>query len=107
PPEQFDIVVSCNMFHYIRRPIAALHEIRRVLRPGGQLVITDWCGDYLSCRAFDLYLRLAGRAHFKVYRAHECIRQVKQAGYGLIACDRYKLNWFWGIMTIQFANTAS
>src|SRR5699024_8904729 len=28
PPEQFDIVVSCNMFHYIRRPIAALHEIR-------------------------------------------------------------------------------
>ncbi|MBI1907413.1 MAG: methyltransferase domain-containing protein, partial [Rhodocyclales bacterium] len=46
----FDVVVSCNMFHYIRKPIAALHEMGRVLRPGGELVITDWCDDYLACR---------------------------------------------------------
>lgn len=32
---QFDIVVSCNMFHYIARPADALSEIQRVLRPGG------------------------------------------------------------------------
>src|SRR5262245_23309213 len=30
----FDVVVSCNMFHYISHPIRALHEMARVLRPG-------------------------------------------------------------------------
>src|SRR4051812_39844818 len=31
----FDIVVSCNMFHYITHPVVALQEMTRVLRPGG------------------------------------------------------------------------
>ena len=43
---QFDAVVSCNMFHYIRRPAEALREMRRVLRPGGRLIVTDWCDDF-------------------------------------------------------------
>ena len=37
----FDVVVSCNMFHYVRRPVAALREVSRVLRGGGELVITS------------------------------------------------------------------
>ncbi|HEX9793967.1 MAG TPA: class I SAM-dependent methyltransferase [Planctomycetota bacterium] len=40
--EQFDVVVSCNMFHYIRKPIAALREMRRVLRPGGPVVVNGF-----------------------------------------------------------------
>ena len=44
---RFDVLVSCNMFHYIRHPAAALREMGRVLSPGGWLVITDWCDDYL------------------------------------------------------------
>src|SRR5207247_10649198 len=42
----FDVVVSCSVFHYLRRPMAALAEMARVLAPGGRLVITDWCDDY-------------------------------------------------------------
>jgi ubiquinone/menaquinone biosynthesis C-methylase UbiE len=30
------------------QPMAALREMRRVLRMGGTLVITDWCDDFLS-----------------------------------------------------------
>ena len=97
--EQFDVVVSCNAFHYIRQPVAALLEMSRVLRPGGQLVITDWCDDYLACRVCDLALRLFSPAHFKVYRERECLRLLLAAGYRGVRIDRYKISWLWGLMT--------
>tara|TARA_R110001599_G_C12011643_1_gene638070 strand:+ start:121 stop:765 length:645 start_codon:yes stop_codon:yes gene_type:complete len=99
--EQFDAVVSCNMFHYIRKPIAALQEMRRVLRPGGQLIITDWCDDYWSCRVCDLYLRLFNHAHFKTYRERECVQLLQEAGYAVVHIDRYRINWLWGMMTAR------
>ncbi|ERJ17879.1 Putative methyltransferase in menaquinone-biotin biosynthesi protein [Salinisphaera shabanensis E1L3A] len=98
---RFDIVVSCNMFHFIDRPVDALGEIRRVLQPGGRLVITDWCGDYWACRLFEQYQRLLGRAHARIYRARECRRLLEQAGFSVEAIDTYKINWRWGLMTIR------
>jgi len=40
--ESFDAIVSCNMFHYIRHPSAALKEMARVLRRGGRLAVAVW-----------------------------------------------------------------
>jgi len=97
--EEFDVVVSCNMFHYIHEPFAALREMGRVLRPGGRIVITDWCDDYLACRVCDLYLRLFNRAHFKAYGEKECAGLLQEAGYVDVAVDRYKISWLWGLMT--------
>ena len=65
PEASFDVVVSCNMFHYVTHPVAAIRGMQRVLRPGGQIVITDWCDDYLACRLCNVYLRLTSRAHYK------------------------------------------
>jgi ubiquinone/menaquinone biosynthesis C-methylase UbiE len=96
---QFDVVVSCNAFHYFRDPVAALCEIGWVLAPGGRLVLTDWCDDYLACRVCDLYLRLVNRAHVKVYRRQECLRLLQEAGYRDVAVERYKINWLWDLMT--------
>jgi ubiquinone/menaquinone biosynthesis C-methylase UbiE len=106
PAEQFDVVVSCSMFHYVQKPIAALHEMRRVLRPGGQLVITDWCDDYWACRVCDLYLRLFSRAHVKTYGERECVQLLKEAGYAVTEIDRYKINWLWGMMTARVTKDA-
>ena len=100
---QFDLVVSCNTFHYFRRPRAALAEFRRVLRPGGRITITDWCDDYLACRLYDLYLRLFNRGHVKTYGGRDCIRVLEEAGFTVVRLDRYKINWWWGLMTAQAA----
>ena len=95
----FDVVVSCNMFHYISHPLAALREIARVLRPAGALVLTDWCDDYFACRICNLYLRLTNRAFYKTYRQAECLELLKVASYEVQSFERYKISWLWGLMT--------
>ena len=95
----YDIVVSCNMFHYISHPVEALNEMARVIRPGGALVLTDWCDDYLACRLCNLYLRFTNRAFYKTYRESECKALLRQAGFSAIHFERYKINWLWGLMT--------
>ena len=97
----FDVVVSCNMFHYITHPVEAIGEMERVLRPGGQIVITDWCDDYLACRLCSLYLRLTSRAHFKTYRQSECAALLEQTGHARATVERYKISWLWGLMTAR------
>jgi len=99
PAGSFDLVVSCNMFHYVRQPVAAVREMDRVLRPGGRIVITDWCDDYLACRLCSLYLRLTGRTYFKTYREAECASLLRQAGQEQPRIERYKISWLWGLMT--------
>jgi ubiquinone/menaquinone biosynthesis C-methylase UbiE len=99
PDRSFDVVVSCNMFHYITHPVAAVKEMERVLVPGGQLVITDWCDDYLACRLCNLYLRLTSRAHYKTYRQAECADLLAHAGHAHPRIERYKISWLWGLMT--------
>lgn len=95
----FDVVVSCNMFHYISEPLTALREMARVLRPTGALVLTDWCDDYIACRICNLYLRLTNRAFYKTYRQAECLELLKVAGYEVQSFERYKISWLWGLMT--------
>ena len=95
----FDIVVSCNMFHYITHPVQALQEMARVLRPGGTLVLTDWCDDYLACRVCNYYLRLTNRAFYKTYREAECLALLRAAGFRNVKLERYKISWLWGLMT--------
>lgn len=95
----FDVVVSCNMFHYITHPVDALREMARVIRPGGSLVLTDWCDDYVACRICNFYLRLTNRAFFRTYREVECLALLHKAGFTAVKFERYKINWLWGLMT--------
>lgn len=97
--ETFDIIVSCNVFHYIREPSIALKEAMRILKPTGTFVITDWCDDYITCRICDLFLRIFNEAHFKTYGKRECYDLLCSSGFDDIKVDRYKINWIWGMMT--------
>ena len=64
-----------------------------MLRSGGQLVITDWCDDYVACRLCSAYLRQ------HVFSRTECVALLEQSGFRVVRIDRYKISWLWGLMT--------
>lgn len=101
PDHSFDKVLSCNMFHYITQPLRALAEMMRVLVPGGTLVLTDWCNDYVTCKLNDLYLRLGNQAHYRTHGSHDLKAMLEHSGFSRVKVERYKIDWRWGMMTAQ------
>jgi len=103
----FDVVVSTNVLHFVRRPAAALQEMRRVLRTSGRVVITDWCDDYLPCRVCDLLLRVFDRAHFRTYGSDRLRELLAEAGFTTFDVERYRIDWLWGLMTATACKDAA
>ena len=95
----FDAVVSSSVYHYWRRPGQSLAELRRVLRPGGRLVITDWCDDYLLCKLCNVWLQLADRGHYRAVGSRDCTAALHEADFESVRVDRYRISWLWGLMS--------
>jgi ubiquinone/menaquinone biosynthesis C-methylase UbiE len=98
-PASFDVVVSASSFHYWPAPVRGLEELRRVLRPGGHLILTDWCDDYLACRICDRILRLVNPSHAPIYGRQECGALLSRARFQVTSLERYRISWLWGLMT--------
>jgi ubiquinone/menaquinone biosynthesis C-methylase UbiE len=94
----FDWVVCANSFHYFRPPSAALREMARVLRPGGSLVLVDWCDDYLTCRLCSWWLRWTDPAFYRTYALDECQALLGQAGFQVVSRAHFRVGWLWGLM---------
>lgn len=97
--ETFDTLISCNVFHYVEQPTMALQEAARVLVPGGHLILTDWCADFLPMRLLGLYLLVRRRPLHRVYRAGELNRLLEAAGFQSARIERFRVGRFWGLMT--------
>lgn len=96
---RFDLVLSSSALHYWPDPVAVLVEIARVLVPGGRVAITDWCDDYLACRIADLLLRVLEAGHRRIYGTEGCGRLLREAGFGDVRVERYRIGGMWGLMT--------
>ncbi len=60
PEESFGFVFSCSVFEHIADPLAALHEVARVLRPGG-----------VACISVHLYTSHSGQHDPRIFAARE------------------------------------
>jgi ubiquinone/menaquinone biosynthesis C-methylase UbiE len=103
PSTCFDILVSTSALHYFRNPDRAVQEMQRVLKPSGRLILTDWCYDYWTCRGLDLWLRLRDRAYCRTYGTSDLKQMLQAGGFEVVAIDRYKIDWLWGMMTATAA----
>jgi len=106
PSGAFDVVVSISSFHYWQHPELALQEIRRTLRPGGRLVITDWCADFLACRICEWIVRPFDRGHRRIYGKARCRQLLEAAGLIDVEVESYRAPWPWGMMTATARVTA-
>ncbi|HEX5442210.1 MAG TPA: class I SAM-dependent methyltransferase [Pirellulales bacterium] len=97
---RFDVVACLSAFHYFGQPRAALAEMRRVLRSQGQLIVVDWCDDYLTCKLCSAWLRLTDPAFYKTYSLAECQAEFERAGFQIISAARCRIGWLWGMMRL-------
>lgn len=96
----FDAVVTSSALHHWADPEGALGEIARVVRPGGRLVVTDWCADYLPLRVFSSLLRVRDPSHQRSYTVARLRRILESAGFRVMEDRRYRVGWLWGMMTL-------
>ena len=95
----FDLVLTVSALHYWQEPAAGVREMRRVLRPGGQVAITGWCLDYLTTKAIVGHLRLTERPLGQVLGAAAQARLLEEAGFADVVVQRYRIGLVWGMMT--------
>jgi ubiquinone/menaquinone biosynthesis C-methylase UbiE len=93
PDEWFDTIITSFAFHRYVNPVATLLEMRRVLRPGGQIYILE--PDRMSFGGlfalWDYYFRLTDPGHVRYYTPTAVLRLLQRAGFaGERELDRYQ-----------------
>ena len=79
---QFDAVFCTAAFHHFPKPVRALREFRRVLRPGGVALVADPRRDgSLGVWLWDRLHRWFEKSHVMYYRRDEFRRMFQEAGY--------------------------
>lgn len=99
----FDVALSASSLHYWPEAAEGLAEIARILKPGGRLVVTDWCDDYLACRIADFVLRILEPAHGRTYGTAALEGLLREAGFEDVRVERYRIGRLWGLMTATAA----
>ena len=91
--DTFDIVVLTGVVHHFSRPESALREIKRVLRPGGALIIADACFFPPVRELFNLCLRIhPHEGDYRFYTGKQLRRLLLACDWMVHRCQR--LNWW-------------
>ncbi|HVG44779.1 MAG TPA: class I SAM-dependent methyltransferase, partial [Longimicrobium sp.] len=101
PDASFDTVVSASALHDLPAPERALAEVRRVLRPGGRLLLLDWSRGRLTMRALNVVLRLSGDSFRRMYSLVEVQTMLAAAGFRVVRSERRAITWLWELMVIE------
>ena len=86
----YDLVLARNALHALAEPERALAEMRRVLRPGGRMVLYEAVVDNANDRYLNELARLRERSHWRYHSAAEYEAFFRSAGLRELERTRIK-----------------
>ncbi len=93
-----DAAVCTAALHCVSQPDGMLGEMHRVLKPGGILLLMDWCHDYPMQRSRELARQLALRPLVGLHSIKGCAALITKAGFAVTLAEQARLSWRWGMM---------
>jgi ubiquinone/menaquinone biosynthesis C-methylase UbiE len=98
-----------NALHDMPEPVATLSGLRRLLAPGGQLVVGDFARREhpFPRAAFEWLLHQIEGSPVHTYTLAEAQSLCQQAGLSLARGKAFKVDWFWRGWVLRAYRTTS
>ncbi|HEU4881436.1 MAG TPA: class I SAM-dependent methyltransferase [Longimicrobium sp.] len=97
----FDTAVCASVLHYWDDATAGLTGIRRMLRPGGRLLLLDWLRDPLPMRALNAWMRITRVQYRRMYSRAELRDALAAAGFRVDAEARGSAGGAWRLIAFD------
>ncbi len=97
PSRTFDLITCTNVLHDIRDPVGFLSDMRRLLAPGGQLVVEDFARrrPALLWAVFEWLALRIEEGPVRAYTLAEAQALCVQAGLHVVNGKAFPIDWFW------------
>ena len=108
-PETFDLITCTNALHDMPEPAGMLAELKRLLAPGGQLVVEDFAPrePRFFWAAFEWLLRSFERNNVRAYTLAEARVLCQQAGLHVASGHVFTVGWLWHGWVVRAYRAAS
>ena len=97
----FDTATSVSVLHYWDDAGQGLAEIRRVLRPGGRLLLLDWLRDPLPMRLLNAWMRFTRVEYRRMYSRAALADALTSAGFQVQAEARGSAGGPWRLVAFD------
>jgi ubiquinone/menaquinone biosynthesis C-methylase UbiE len=106
--ETFDLIACTNALHDLPEPAGTLAGLRRLLAPGGQLVVEDFARrePLFLWTAFEWLLRRTEGSSVRAYSLTEAKALCQKAGLHVASEKMFKVDWLWHGWVVRAYRTA-